>query len=70
MKLYKVFNGFKGHTDVHCFVLAENEKSALEKAGKIFKKENPEYPDYYQNLTAKIIFNNCDLSQVSEISDE
>lgn len=37
MKLYQVYNGFTGYSDVHVLVVAENEDRANELASEEFK---------------------------------
>jgi hypothetical protein len=72
MKLFKAFNGFIGFSDVHLYVVAEDENKALELATEQFKKNTlPHDPNevnkrYYEDLEIEFICD-CDKEFVTEI---
>jgi hypothetical protein len=80
MKLFRVYNGYTGFSQVYVLVIAESEERALEIATETFKKEaeDKEYLEmwgkfqyterYYTNLEIELL---CDATQewVSQISD-
>jgi hypothetical protein len=75
MKLYKVFNGFTGFSDVHLYVVASDKDRAIELATEQFKKNAPlEYGTtevnkrYYEDLEIEFICD-CDKEFVTEIFD-
>ena len=70
LNLYLVRSEIEGLSPVCCMVLAETMARSLELARCIFKAENPEFPDYYNNLQSEIVFRGCSKEQVSDISGE
>lgn len=70
INLYLVRSEIEGLSPVCCLVLAETMARALELARCIFKAENPEFPDYYNNLQSEVVFRGCSKEQVSDISGE
>jgi hypothetical protein len=74
MKLYRVLNGYQGFGEVKVFVVAPNEKRAIELARERYKKEteseyNPYDEDYYKNLEADCMCSNLDQEWISEVHD-
>ena len=71
-KLYRVLNGYR---DLGVkYVVAPNEKRAIELARERYKKEteseyNPYDEDYYKNLEADCMCSNLDQEWISEVHD-
>ena len=77
MKLWEVFNGFTGYTQVKVFVVAETEGKALEIARGKFKEEanemvygKPRHSNsYYENLKAECLCSDVSSEWSSEVRD-
>lgn len=71
MKIYEVINGWTGISYVRCYVKANNEKEAIEKALYEYKKkakEENKSETYYNELRAELLMN--EDQEITKISDE
>jgi len=73
MKLYEITNGYTGYSYVRVYVVADNEKKAIELAREKFKEEAEDriaYNEkYYNNLEAEVMCENVCQEWVSEVLD-
>lgn len=70
MKLYRAENGYCGNGNVHCYVIASNDKRAIELATESFKNNSEGYDeDYYKNINVEIVFDDTSIECHSEPTD-
>lgn len=71
-KLYKVYNGYVGFSDIFVLTIANCEKVAIELAYKVYEKRYPcECQNFkkYNTLSAELLCDNFQKEWVSEVSE-